>query len=153
MARPYVFVDGWDVAAPIERVFAALADPSTYPLWWKPVYRNVVSRGEVGVGQTSDHYFKGRLPYTLRMRAEMTEYEPPRRFAVKVDGDLRGTGVWTFTERDGKTHIRWDWNVVAGKPLLRVLTPVLRPLFRSNHAWAVARAREGLEPYARVARS
>jgi uncharacterized protein YndB with AHSA1/START domain len=32
MARPDVFVDEWDVDAPIERVFAALADPTTYPL-------------------------------------------------------------------------------------------------------------------------
>jgi uncharacterized protein YndB with AHSA1/START domain len=149
MAHEYVFHDEWDVDAPIEDVFATLADPSTYPLWWRPVYRNVVTRGRVGVGHTSDHYFKGRLPYTLRMRAEMTEYDPPHRFAVEVDGDLRGTGVWTFAEHDGKTHVRWDWTVHADKPLLRVLTPLLRPLFRRNHPWAVARAREGLEPYVR----
>jgi hypothetical protein len=30
-----------------------------------------------------------------------------------------------------------------------VLTPFLRPLFRWNHAWAIAQ--EGLEPYARAA--
>jgi uncharacterized protein YndB with AHSA1/START domain len=153
VAREYVFVDEWDVDAPIEAVFAAVADASTYPEWWKPVYRSVVTRGEVGVGQTSDHYFKGKLPYTLRLRAEMTEYEPPRRFAVKTDGDLSGTGVWTFEEHGGKTNVRWDWTVFADKPLLRVLTPVLRPLFRSNHNWAVARAREGLEPYAQRGRS
>ena len=38
----------------------------------------------------------------------------------------------------------------ADKPLLRTLTPVLRPAFRWNHAWAIARAIEGLEPYARA---
>ena len=48
-----------------------------------------------------------------------------------------------------KTHVRWDWTVFADRPLLHYLTPVLRPLFRWNHSWAVARAREGLEPYAR----
>ena len=149
MAREYGFVDEWDVDAPIQTVFATIADPSTYPLWWRPVYRNVVTRGHVGVGHTSDHYFKGKLPYTLRMHARMTEYEPPHRFKVEVDGDLTGTGVWTFAERDGKTHVRWDWTVTADKPLLRVFTPLLRPLFRSNHNWAVARAREGLEPYVR----
>ena len=45
--------------------------------------------------------------------------------------------------------MRFDWFVYADKPLLRVLTPLLRPLFRWNHAWAIARAQEGLEPYAR----
>jgi hypothetical protein len=40
--------------------------------------------------------------------------------------------------------------VFADRPLLRYLTPVLKPLFRWNHSWAVERAKEGLEPYARV---
>ena len=66
-----------------------------------------------------------------------------------VVGDLRGKGVWTLTERDGGTHVRFDWTVFADRALLRRLTPVLRPLFRWNHDWAIARAKEGLEPYAR----
>ena len=40
-----------------------------------------------------------------------------------------------------------EWDV--DRPLLRLLTPVLRPAFRWNHAWAIARAVEGLEPYLR----
>jgi hypothetical protein len=40
--------------------------------------------------------------------------------------------------------------VRADRRLLRVLTPVLRPALRANHAWAIARAVEGLEPYARA---
>ncbi len=36
------------------------------------------------------------------------------------------------------------------RELLRVLTPLLRPALRWNHAWAIARAVEGLEPYARA---
>ena len=149
MAREYVFVDEWEVDAPIEAVFAAVADATTYPEWWKPVYGTVEAEGPLGVGQVSRHHFRGTLPYSLKMRAEMTRYDPPRSFEVKVDGDLRGTGVWTFSERDGRTYVRWDWSVFADKLLLRVFTPVLRPLFRWNHNWAVARAREGLEPYAR----
>jgi hypothetical protein len=47
--------------------------------------------------------------------------------------------------------VRFDWQVHADRKLLRVLTPVLRPLFRWNHNWAIARAMEGLEPYARRA--
>jgi hypothetical protein len=41
--------------------------------------------------------------------------------------------------------------VIADGPLLRILTPVLRPLFRWNHNWSIERAIEGLEPYARAA--
>jgi uncharacterized protein YndB with AHSA1/START domain len=144
MAGEYVFVDEWDVDAPREAVYAAVADARTYPEWWKPVYLSVE-----GDERVTTHRFKGRLPYTLTMRSELVSSDPPNRFEVKVDGDLRGRGIWTFTERAGKTHVRWDWTVFADRRLLRYLTPVLRPLFRWNHNWAVARAREGLEPYAR----
>jgi hypothetical protein len=69
--------------------------------------------------------------------------------AADVEGDLRGTGLWTLTELPGGgTHVRFDWHVHADRPLLRVLTPLLRPAFRWNHDWAIARAVEGLEPYA-----
>ena len=71
----------------------------------------------------------------------------PNSFETKVDGDLAGSGRWTLTHRDGKVHIRFDWIVFADRPLLRYLTPVLRPLFRWNHNWSVQRAREGLQPY------
>ncbi len=145
MAREYAFVDEWDVDAPREAVYDVLADARTYPEWWQPVYLSV--EGDENVTR---HHFKGRLPYTLRMEARMVERDRPNRFAVAVDGDLRGRGVWTFTERDGKTHVRWEWTVLADKPLLRTLTPLLRPAFRWNHAWAVARARERLEPYVRA---
>jgi len=44
--------------------------------------------------------------------------------------------------------VRFDWQVHADRRLLRALTPLLRPLLRWNHNWAIARAMEGLEPFA-----
>jgi hypothetical protein len=106
----YVFVDEWDVRAPVEEVFEALADARTYPAWWRPVYLSVEADGPPEVGRTS------------------------------LDADrVRERGV---------VHVHFDWRVNADRPLLRYLTPVLRPLFRWNHDWAIARATEGLEPYA-----
>jgi hypothetical protein len=58
-------------------------------------------------------------------------------------------GTWTLTPREGGVHVRFDWRVIADRPLLRYLTPLLRPVFRWNHNWSVKRAIEGLEPYAR----
>jgi hypothetical protein len=145
VAREYVFVDEWDVDAPQEIVYDIVADARTYPEWWQPVYIAVE-----GDERVTEHLFKGRLPYTLKMRAELVREDRPRQFEVSVDGDLRGKGIWTFAPRNGGTHVRWDRIVFADRPLLRYLTPVLRPLFRWNHAWAVARARERLEPYAQA---
>ena len=145
----YVFVDEWDVAAPQQAVYDALADARTYPQWWTPVYIDVEADGPPALGRESRQHFKGRLPYHLHTRSTITRLEPPCVVQGDVEGDLRGRATWTLTPAGGGTHVRFDWRVFADRPLLRTLTPVLRPLFRWNHNWAIARAVDGLEPYAR----
>ena len=89
----------------------------------------------------------------MNTTSRIVQLEPPQLVEADVEGDLRGKGVWTLTPLgETRTHVRFDWTVDADKPLLRVLTPLLRPLFRWNHNWAIARAIEGLEPYARTTR-
>jgi uncharacterized protein YndB with AHSA1/START domain len=146
--RPYLFVDEWDVAAPPEAVFEAISDARSYPEWWTPVYIDVESDGPAAVGKESRQHFKGRLPYHLHTRSTITRLEAPRLIQADVVGDLAGRGTWTLTPTGDGTHVRFDWEVHADRRLLKVLTPVLRPLFRWNHDWAIARAMDGLEPYA-----
>jgi uncharacterized protein YndB with AHSA1/START domain/mannose-6-phosphate isomerase-like protein (cupin superfamily) len=149
-SREYAFLDEWHVAAPRAAVFAALADARSYPLWWRPVYIDVEADGEPTVGSVSRQHFKGRLPYHLHTRSRITRLEAPRVITAEVDGDLRGRGTWTLTETlRGGTHVSFEWIVDADRRLLRVLTPLLRRAFRWNHDWAIGRAMEGLEPYAR----
>ena len=145
----YDFLDEWDVRAPMQPVFDAIADGRTYPEWWKPVYIAVEADGPPKVGAVSRQEFKGKLPYHLKTTSTIAEYEPPHRVVADVEGDLRGRGIWTLTDKgDGVTHVRFDWQVFADRKLLRTLSPLLRPAFRANHNWAIARAMEGLEPYA-----
>jgi mannose-6-phosphate isomerase-like protein (cupin superfamily)/uncharacterized protein YndB with AHSA1/START domain len=147
-SNEYVFVDEWDVAAPVEAVHAAVGDAGTYPDWWQPTYLDVRTEGTPGVGFVAHHHFRGPLPYTLRATTRTTRYEPPQLVETVVDGDLRGTGVWTLTPTASGTHVRFDWQVFADRAFLRVLTPLLRPVFRWNHAWAIKCAQKGLEPWA-----
>jgi uncharacterized protein YndB with AHSA1/START domain/quercetin dioxygenase-like cupin family protein len=148
LSRPYVFVDEWDVAAPQQAVFDAIADARTYPQWWRPVYLDVDADGPAELGKQSRQHFKGRLPYHLHTRSTVVALDAPRTVTAEVDGDLRGTGTWTLTPLATGTHVRFDWQVHADRKLLKLLTPLLRPVFRWNHNWAIARAMEGLEPYA-----
>jgi hypothetical protein len=108
----------------------------------------VEADGPAEVGSESRQHFKGRLPYHLHTRSVVSELDRPARITAEVDGDLRGRGTWTVTPTATGTHVRFDWQVHADRALLKALTPVLRPLFRWNHNWAIARAVEGLEPYA-----
>lgn len=145
--REYAFVDEWDVVAPTAAVYEALADTRTYPRWWRPVYLEVEADGPPAVGAVSHQHFKGRLPYHLRTRSRITRLEPDRLIEAEVDGDLRGRGVWTVTPTDTGSHVRFEWTVHADRRLLRALSPLMRPALRANHAWAIARAIDGLEPY------
>ena len=47
----YVFIDEWHVDAPPEAVFDALADATTYPEWWRPVYIETTTDGPPEVGR------------------------------------------------------------------------------------------------------
>ena len=149
MASEYVFVDEWDVDAPQDRVFDALADSRTYPDWWTPTYLEVETDGPPEVGGISRQRFKGKLPYVLETTTRATRLNPPEVVEAEVDGDLRGRATWTLTRRDGRVHVRFDLRVYADRPLLRYLTPILRPLFRWNHKQAISYAMTNLEPYAR----
>ena len=136
-------MDEWDVDAPVEAVHAAVGDASTYPEWWRPTYhQRPQPRASAASARSNHHHFRGPLPYTLEATTTTTRYEPPALVATAVEGDLRGTGAWTLTA-DGAagTHVRFDWRVFADRRFLRVLTPVLRPLFRWNHAWAISAPR------------
>ena len=137
MAAEYVSVDEWNVDAPIEAVVNAIAHARTYTEWWKPVYISAEGDCTPAVGCRIRQYFKGRLPYKIRMTSEIVHYDPPRQLEARVTGDLTGRGVWTLTPTGRGVHVRLDWRGNGEKPLLRVLTPLLHPLFRWNHNCAV----------------
>jgi hypothetical protein len=40
--------------------------------------------------------------------------------------------------------VRFDWNIVAEKPLLKYLSFLMKPIFRANHEWAMRRGQESL---------
>ena len=146
----YLFVDEWDVAAPPQAVFDALADARTYPRWWTPVYLDVDADGPPSWARCPASTSRAACPTTCTRARAITRLERPHVVEGDVDGDLRGRGTWTLTPTATGTHVRFDWRVYADRPLLRLLTPRAAPVFRWNHNWAIARAIEGLEPYARA---
>ena len=86
---------------------------------------------------------RSRPPRAPRATSRRTSSRPTSTATCAAPGSGRSR------RRPAGTHVRFDWRVAADRAFLRVLTPVLRPLFRWNHGWAIKRAQEGLEPYAR----
>ncbi len=147
MSSQYEFVTVWRVAGTVAEVTKVLGDAEALTRWWPAVYLDVIAGkrgGAGGVGGQADLYTTGWLPYTLRWTLTITEPITDTGFALSADGDLCGTGRWTFEQDGPEVEITYDWRVSATKPLLRRLTWLLRLVFSANHHWAMARGEESL---------
>jgi hypothetical protein len=141
----YQFIDRWYVPAPVGDVYDVIGDQLDYPSWWDKVFLSVTGDdGPPRPGRRASIVSKGFLPYKLRWVAEVVEAGRPRGFRFTLEGDFVGSGEWTLEEADGGTRATLDWRPAVEKPLVKHLTPVLRPLFRANHLWAMRRGQEGI---------
>ena len=148
MPAAYRFLDRWTVAAPIERVYDVVGDPLGYERWWTDfVLQATGDEGEPRPGKHNELLVKAYLPYKVNFGLEVLECERPRRILSRLSKDFDGTGEWTLIEKDGTTEATLDWRPSVNHPLIRYLTPVLRPLFRSNHNWAMRRGERQIRAY------
>ena len=84
----------------------------------------------------------GYLPYRLRYEFECVAVDPPRRVDSILHGDFEGSASLAFETADGGTRVVLDFRPRVNKAGVRQLTPLLRPIFRSNHAWAMRRGEQ-----------
>lgn len=148
MAPAYRFLDRWLIAAPIDRVYEVIGDPLGYERWWTEfVIRATGDPGEPRPGKRNELLVKAYLPYKVEFGLEVLEAERPRRVFSRLSKDFDGTGEWTLRETAEGTEATLDWRPSVNHPLIKYLTPVLRPLFRSNHTWAMRRGERQLRDY------
>jgi len=148
MSSQYHFITRWRVRGTAEEVFGILSQPVEYPRWWPSVYlmvRELAPGDRDGEGRRVRLLTKGWLPYQLRWEASTTESRRPNRIAVRATGDFEGRGIWSIMEDGPFTDVTFDWKLAAEKPLLRYLSPLLRPAFEANHRWAMRQGLKSLE--------
>lgn len=125
----YRFHTRWTIAAPIDRVFAVLSDMEGYPDWWREV--RAVRRVDAHRAEVE---CRSLLPYTLRFLASELEYdEPAGLLRIGMRGDLNGVAGWTLRSHGEGTEVWFDQEVTLGKPLVRMLGVLVRPLLVANH--------------------
>lgn len=139
-ANEYVFRDEWLLPAPIERVWPWIVNGPAYPEWWSQVYERVTPLNDLPpdrVGSRMEILAHGRLPYKIRFVGEVTRVEAPHCLGLTATGDLSGTGLWTLRADSAGTAVTFDWIVRADKPVVRIFSRILKPLFAWNHRWAM----------------
>ncbi|MFN8534974.1 MAG: SRPBCC family protein [Dehalococcoidia bacterium] len=140
----YQFITHWRVDSTREEVYDLLRDAESLTRWWPSVYLSVRRVQTGDEGEAYDLHTKGWLPYTLTWRLRVDQIDRPRSFSLIAEGDFVGRGIWTFVQDGPAVDITYDWKIAAEKPLLRLFTPLLRPLFEANHRWAMERGLESL---------
>jgi hypothetical protein len=141
----YRFVDRWVVNASLERAYDVIGDTLGYPQWWGDVFVEV--DGDGGPPRPGRHVrivSRGFLPYLLRWEAEIVNVDAPHTFDFRMTGDFVGSGSWSFTPAGEGTGAVFDFRPRVEKPGVKQLSPVLKPLFRWNHGWAMQRGERGI---------
>jgi uncharacterized protein YndB with AHSA1/START domain len=144
----YYFLDKWFIAYPLEKVWPHIVHAEAYPHWWGEVYTHVVPLNNLPpdqVGAKADVLAHGRLPYRIHFITEITRVEPPHHLGLKAEGDLTGTGLWTLQEMEKGTAVSFEWVVQADKTILKLFSPILKPLFEWNHRWTMQKGEAALK--------
>jgi uncharacterized protein YndB with AHSA1/START domain len=134
-ARHFDLISHWRIAAPVERVWAALTDTEGWPRWW-PYVRSVrtLACGRAdGVGSVRRIEWATRLPYEIVIEVEAVESVRLERLRARSRGQLRGEGIWLLRAEGGFTDVTYVWRVELTRRWMRWLAPLLAPVFRWNH--------------------
>src|SRR5690349_17322137 len=108
----YHFVTRWRIQGSTADVYELVADAQSCLRWWPQVYLGVTTitpGDEHGLGAVHDLHTRGKLPYTLKWRARVTETRYPYGFALEATGDFLGRGVWMFQQDGVWVHVTFDW--------------------------------------------
>ncbi|MBN9611505.1 MAG: hypothetical protein BGO26_15405 [Actinobacteria bacterium 69-20] len=113
------------IDALVEEVFDLVADERTEPRYNPRIASaEKLSDGPVGEGTRFTAQPKG-MGARGQMSIEISQYDRPRRLHNIVRSSyMHVDGTLTFTPVDGRTLLRWDWNMRLVGPM-RVLSPGL----------------------------
>jgi len=148
----YRFDERWTIPGfSPEQVYDVLADPKLLPDWWTGVYLEATPEDAGAaphVGARARVRARGFLPYRILMTLEATVLDPGKVVGVRTSGDLEGTWRATLSSDGvGGTYVDIIQEVIARKPVIRLLSPLLKPVFAWNHYWTSPRGQSGLRAY------
>jgi carbon monoxide dehydrogenase subunit G len=136
------------IGRPPEEVFAFVCEPENDHLWSSTaVERSVEPAGPVQVGsriRAIDRFLGRRVESTF----EVTEHDPPRRSAIRIEGPLAATGTYVLESAGDGTRFRWTMDAergLGGLFLGRLTDPLVTLIFRRRLRGDLRRLKDVLE--------
>jgi hypothetical protein len=150
----FVLISRWHLDCTIEAAWQHISQVRDWPRWWPHVrtvrtvraLRDDEQAESTGgfcaprVGNIAVIEWKTPFGYGLRLRITTTRVAAPFELEGVAGGDLEGYGLWVLEPRSSTgVVITYRWDVHLNRTWMRLVSPLLRPLFARNHA-AVMRA-------------
>jgi carbon monoxide dehydrogenase subunit G len=140
--------EGIVIDRPPEAVFEFVTTPEKDYLWMATaVERKPEPAGPIGVGsriRAVDKFLGRRIESTL----EITEHEPSRRSAIRLEGPIKARGSYDLQPLDGRTRFVWTLGAesgLGGLYLGKLTDPLVTLLFRRRVRFDLRRLKETLE--------
>ncbi|MNG69434.1 hypothetical protein D3C81_51530 [compost metagenome] len=142
----YKFSTIWRVEASLQEVWDVLCHPDLWPEWWGSLEQIIeLKKGDIqGIGALHRYTWKGVLPYRLTFDIHVLNIKPFCLLEGEASGDVEGRGVWAFSDREGDTIVRYDWNIRTNTRWMNYLAPLATPVFRWNHHMVMRDGAKGL---------
>ncbi|WP_404301450.1 SRPBCC family protein [Alicycliphilus denitrificans] len=147
-ATLYRLTTQWRFAAPLDAVWAAIADAEHWPLWWPGIEVVTLEPGDAqGLGALRRYRCRGALPLRLCFTARVTHIVAQELIEGRACGDLTGLGRCRLSHALGQTRVCFDWRVHTSGLRLSQLARLAQPLLRWNHDRLMRAGGLGLERY------
>jgi uncharacterized protein YndB with AHSA1/START domain len=144
----YEYVSHWHLDVPPPLVWRALTEVERWPAWWPYVRRVQTLRPgseDDGLGSVRRIAWGSRLPYGFTLDVECTQAQRHRLLRGAARGDLEGEGTWELEPGRGHTtHVRYTWRLTLNTRWMRLVAPLMAPVFRWNHERVMAAGARGL---------
>lgn len=135
MNKKYSFYTEWQLEAPLNEVWDAIYFSTEWPAWWKGVnsVKELDTGDEHGIGSIRSYTLSSPMAYTLSFQLEVTEHIHHQKLAGFATGELEGTGIWRFSEKQGITTAICHWEVETTIRWMNFFSFLLAPIFIYNH--------------------
>ena len=136
MVAPFGFDRTWRFDVPVDRLWSAVADTSSFPtiFGWLDDYDS----GPLERGTVASFRVRPPLPYSLHFVVTVTDVVMQQRVEARVGGDVSGDAELVVgpTEDGSLARLRWDLELV--RPSLRRFASVTRRPMIWGHDLVVA---------------
>ena len=130
--------------SPVEKVFAFVADCKELPTWQSNLIKSeLLTEGPLRAGSRFREVRLVRQKET-EIQAEMTAFEPNRRFATKTLSKPEVSVSYSFEPKKGGTSLRYEFGMVT-TGLMRLLEPMILGSIKKDTASDFEKLKQLLE--------